>query len=116
METIGMRIKSLRKARNITQLQLSEATSIHRGNVGKYESDKVAPSAQSIIELARYFDVSCDWLLTGQDANTSPANAVASEHTSYNDKEQHIITCYRQLSKEDQLLFLGRLEGASGNY
>ena len=66
MNTIGKRLKHLRELRKLTQQEISEFTGIVRANIGKYESDKIKPSADTLISYARFFQVSSDWILTGE--------------------------------------------------
>lgn len=66
-------IKSLRKRKNITQVQLAEALSVERSSVGKYETGTM-PSADVLIRIADYFDVSVDYILCRDDYNASFAN------------------------------------------
>lgn len=66
-------IKSLRKRRNITQEQLAEALSVERSSVGKYETGTM-PSADVLIRIADYFDVSVDYILCHDDCSASFAN------------------------------------------
>ncbi|MDI3480825.1 MAG: repressor LexA [Tepidanaerobacteraceae bacterium] len=67
LNTIGDRIKYLREKNNVTQQQLADATGLERGNLSHYEKNKIKPSAETIVALARFFKVSTDWLLTGQE-------------------------------------------------
>ena len=67
--TIGERIKYLRKIKNLRQQDLANATQISRSNISKIESDTLSPTASSIISLANFFDISTDWLLTGKEKN-----------------------------------------------
>lgn len=67
MQTIGERIKFLREKHNISQKGLADATGLQRGNLSHYEKNKIKPSAEAIVALASFFDVSTDWLLTGKE-------------------------------------------------
>lgn len=65
MTTIGERIRLLRKEHNLTQDQLAKLIDKTKSNVSGYENDKFEPSAQTIISLCNFFDVSADFLLFG---------------------------------------------------
>lgn len=67
MDSIGARIKWLRQEQGVTQQALAAGTGLQRGNISHYERDKVKPSAAAIVQLAAFFGVSSDWLLTGQE-------------------------------------------------
>ena len=60
---IGDRIKTLREVRGITQAELARSLSLTRGGVNSWEQGLSTPSPASIVELARYFKVSTDYIL-----------------------------------------------------
>lgn len=70
---IAQRLKLLRKQHKVTQEELATALSIERSSIGKYESPTkpTAPPPDVLLRIAKYFDVSVDYLL-GHDAARSP--------------------------------------------
>ncbi len=68
MNTLGERLKYLRKVKNVKQQDISTATGIARSNISKIESDSLNPTSNAIIALAKYFNTSTDWLLMGKEA------------------------------------------------
>lgn len=77
MNTLGERIKYLRKSSNTSQDTLSRETGISRSNISKIESNGIDPSANAVMAIARFFRVSSDWLLTGE--NPGLENAVGGQ-------------------------------------
>lgn len=71
MESIGDRIKKLRKSLNLTQSQLGELIGKSKGNISGYENGSFEPSANTIVELAKCFNISTDELLLGYDIKNS---------------------------------------------
>ncbi len=69
MNTLGERLKYLRKENNLKQQDIASATGIARSNISKIESDILSPTSNTIIALANYFDVSTDWLLLGRESS-----------------------------------------------
>lgn len=67
---IGDRIKVLRERMNISQSELAKRLSVTRSSVNSWESGLSAPTAIYIIELAKFFHVSTDYLL-GIESNES---------------------------------------------
>lgn len=65
-KTIGERIKELRTEKKISQAELAKSINVSSGNVGDWERDRAKPSADVLIELMNYFNVSADYLLTGK--------------------------------------------------
>ena len=71
------RIKSLREDRDLRQIDVASATGIDQRSLSNYETGKTLPDALTIVRLAEYFGVSCDYLLgvTDTDLNT-PAKII----------------------------------------
>lgn len=63
---LGARIALLRKQSGLSQRSLAAALKVSPSAVGMYEQDRRTPSAELLIEMARLFDVSTDFLLTGR--------------------------------------------------
>jgi len=65
---IGSRIKSHRKAKQITQAVLAEALDCEVTTIGRYERGDFSPDGEQIIKLAVFFNVSpIDFLPTEAD-------------------------------------------------
>lgn len=58
-----MRIKELRKQKNITQDRLATAIGVSRSSVAMWETNNTQPDFDLIKKLADYFGVSIDYLL-----------------------------------------------------
>ena len=65
------RIKQLRLANKLTQQQLANATGINVRSYQNIEYGKLSSSHTAIIALARYYDVSTDYLLGLSDDSSS---------------------------------------------
>ncbi|MDE7394857.1 MAG: helix-turn-helix domain-containing protein [Clostridiales bacterium] len=57
------RLKELRNEKGLSQVQLSKATGLSRSALGFWEAGQRIPSAEAVATLARYFEVSADYLL-----------------------------------------------------
>ncbi len=60
---IGTRIKLLREAAGLSQAELARKLSISRSSVNAWESGLSAPTAVNIIEMAKLFHCSSDYIL-----------------------------------------------------
>ena len=61
--TFGERLRYLREEKELRQKDVAERMKISTRMIGYYESDKHFPSdAQMVIALAKFFDVSLDYL------------------------------------------------------
>lgn len=63
MINIGERLKDLRTAANLSQMDLSVKTGISQSAIAKWELGKTEPTASAIITLAKFFGESTDYIL-----------------------------------------------------
>lgn len=63
METIGQRIRKLRKANKLTQKEVALRLGIRPSSVTQWENDGTEPSGVNLVGLANFFGVSPDELL-----------------------------------------------------
>lgn len=64
------KLQELRKSRGLTQEELAEALFVSRTAISKWESRRGYPSIDSLKEISRYFAVSIDDLLSGEQLIT----------------------------------------------
>ena len=57
------RLKELRLARGLSQMQLAKVLNISQSAIAKWELNKTEPTASAIILLAQYFGETTDYLL-----------------------------------------------------
>ncbi len=89
MKEIGSRIMKLREKNKLSQIELSNKLNITHQSVSKWERGESTPEISKIIELARIFLVSTDYILLGTDDykwyqdvrvnKTRPINAIEIE-------------------------------------
>ncbi|WP_418517366.1 helix-turn-helix transcriptional regulator [Pseudoruminococcus massiliensis] len=60
---IKIRVRDLRKARNITQVQLAKILCVSKQSVSNWENNNILPSIEMLVRIAKYFSVSTDYLL-----------------------------------------------------
>ena len=81
--TIGERLKDLRVAKKLTLEQLAAEVGISKSALGKYESDNGKDiSPYSILLLADYYGVSCDYLMGRTETKNHPNTALHELHLS----------------------------------
>ena len=81
--TIGERLKDLRTAQKLTLEQLAAEVDISKSALGKYESDNgKGISPYSILVLADYYGVSCDYLMGRTETKNHPNTALHELHLS----------------------------------
>jgi len=89
-------IKSLRKAKKLTQIQLAAAIGVSPGNVGDWETGKSLPSYTALIHLAKCLDVSADVLLGLEGQKNLEEDLTAEENQLINQ-----IRCLDQRDQKD---------------
>ena len=63
---MGERIKELRKALGLTQQEFSDRIGVKRNTIAQYESGRNEPLDAVITLICRTYDVSEEWLRTGE--------------------------------------------------
>ena len=58
-----MRLKELRKKKNISQLRLATDLNTTQNTISRYETGEREPGIDELIKIADYFNVSVDYLL-----------------------------------------------------
>ena len=62
-----MRLRELRRARNISQLKLSMDLQLNQNAISRYETGLREADYATLIKIADYFNVSIDYLLERSD-------------------------------------------------
>lgn len=75
MNTLGIRLKELRKKHGLTQKSLADILLIDNSSISKYENDKAIPENELLQRIADFFSVSVDYLL-GRSDISSPKKSI----------------------------------------
>lgn len=67
METVGQRIKALRRVTKTSQKELGKFCGVSDVAVGYWEKDINVPGGESLSKLAKYFNTSIDYILYGTE-------------------------------------------------
>ena len=59
----AVRIKHLRLARELNQVQLAERLGVKKQSISNWENDNIMPSVDMLIRIADFFHVSTNYLL-----------------------------------------------------
>ena len=68
---LANRIKVLRKTAGMNQVQLAEKLNVSPSAVGMYEQGRRVPAIDTLVQMARLFGVSLDYLIIGTEACSS---------------------------------------------
>lgn len=63
MVDFGEKVRALREARGLSQVQFAELLGVTKGMISAYETSVRMPSYKVLIRIARLFSVSADYLL-----------------------------------------------------
>lgn len=114
METLGERIIKLRKELKITQKDIATAAGVNQSTIGRIENGKLLPTSDIIIIMANMLNVTCDYLLSGENANLH----ISNKNNDITDKDIGLLNLYHQLSLHDQKEIIGiinlKLENQKG--
>lgn len=108
METLGMRLKKLRNAVGMLQTELVDKINFKHGTkitssmLSKWESDRDTPTLDNARLLAKFFNVTLDYLITGED----PIRQNILEDTKFMDliRELNEIPQYKEFIKKTSSL------------
>lgn len=106
MDTISIRLKELRKEKDVMQKDVANFLDISSSAYGFYEQGKRTPTSDIVVKLAEYFDVSTDYLLGKTDERnieTKKENDVEKGINTIFQKEV-VQLCGEPLSPEDRIL------------
>ncbi len=65
MKLIGLKL--IRKKKNYNQLKVAMDLSISREALSHYENGKRSPDVEMLVALSKYFNVSIDYLILGEE-------------------------------------------------
>lgn len=101
------RIKELRKAKSMKQVELANAISVSQAALSGYETGKYEPDFYTLQRIAEFFNVSIDYIL-GRDEKKP-----AAEDSSGREKE--FVQLFEKLTPEQQDMVLAQLKGVLGS-
>lgn len=62
MEVFAKRLKELRKEQNLSQEKLATEIKVDKSTIAKYETNKIDPSLDMVLKIAKYFKVPISYL------------------------------------------------------
>ena len=96
---LSVKLQELRKKKGLTQEELAEAIFVSRTAVSKWESGRGYPSIDSLKSIAKFFSVSIDELLSGDEL------LIAAEEEQSNTKGRYRDLVFGLLDVSVALLF-----------
>lgn len=101
--SVSTNLKKLRTEKGLTQEELSKNLNINRATYAHYETGRREPDIETLKLLAKYFNVSVDYLLGNSDDRTTlnPKEDTPYEKISKLVKENEIKTLAAHFDGED---------------
>ncbi len=94
--SLAEKIKALRESAGLTQAEVARMLGISRSGVNAWEMGLSVPSTQYIVELAKKFDVSTDYLLGIESTSTISVKGLSEKQVAV---LLETIECFREVNK-----------------
>jgi len=116
LNVISNRLKLLRKEKDVMQKDVANFLDISSSAYGFYEQGKRTPTSDIIVKLAKYFDVSTDYLLGKTDnrnietKTNNELNIGTKKESDVNEvfnkcfEGENVFLCGEPLTNEDRIL------------
>ena len=104
------RLKLLRKELKKTQSDLANILGITVSAYGNYELGQREPNNANLVKLARYFNVSTDYLL-GLSDERNTQQPIQQQSSSLTARESELLSVFNSLSPSGQGRVLGYAKG-----
>lgn len=100
MSVIGKNIRKIRTVKKLSQAAFAEIFNLARPSVGAYEEERSEPKLETVIQIANYFGISIDSLLTKEltindlfNFNVHVEDEISEKSTDHKNTElgQHFI-------------------------
>lgn len=80
---LNVRIKELRTAHNLTQVDFGNELSVAKQTVSNWENNNILPSIDMLIKIADYFGVTTDYLLGRSNDNSLDVSKLTPEQAAH---------------------------------
>lgn len=105
-----MRIKELREENGFSQTTVATAIGGSQSNLAKWEKGQVQPTADAIIKLADFFNVSADFLL-GRSDDLGNIFVPSPTVPTLTDDEKQLLDMFERMSHQMKIRALAYCEG-----
>lgn len=106
-------LKKLRKAKGMTQDELAGVLKVSRSTIAAYEARNNQPDFDKLVQIADYFNITIDYLLSGEAKSEQDA---AVPIISSKDLERQLIESFHPLPYEAKLNILDYVQYQKERY
>lgn len=107
-------LKELRESKDLDQQDLADLLHVSRSAIAGYETGRREPDYDKLLQIAGFFEVSVDYLLTGNPPTEfTPLSSTAEMEARL---DRRVLTIYKKLgyeSKKQVLSFVQFLDSQS---
>jgi len=94
-----VRLKELRKEREISQQRLADAIGVSQQSINKYENHDIEPDIDTLQKFALFFDASIDYIVGLSDIRE---RIMPRGENDLNGEENRLVDDYRQLGEQEK--------------
>ncbi len=80
---LNIRIKELRTARGLTQVEFANNLSVSKQAVSNWENNNIQPSIEMLLKIADFFGVTTDYLLGRSNDNSLDVSNLSKEAVAH---------------------------------
>ena len=80
---LNQRIKELRLAHNMNQVEIAHKLSVSKQTVSNWENDNIQPSIEMLMKISNLFNVSTDYLLGNEPLKTINVDGLADNEIAH---------------------------------
>lgn len=110
MSDISNRIDDLLTQMQMKRIDLSRAVNIPVTTIKSWISSGSVPSAEAAYKVAKYFNVSVEWLITGKNSDNQQQDMILSS------EEKTLVELFRHLDERDKNAVLTMVESLESQY
>ena len=104
-----MRLKELREAKKESQQKLAFLLNVSQTMVSRYELGQAYPDYDTLIVLAKHYNVSIDYLIGYTD------NKLPYSKSDLSDSEQSLLSLFKQLNDTQKEKVIAFMQGLNDN-
>ena len=118
-KTLGEKLRELRESFDLSQSQVAAALNIDRSTYSNYELDRTQPNLETLVKLARIFNVPKASLLPDDDDDDTISfrDAISDSGMlkSLTKEERGLVARYRAMSRAEKDRMKARVEEITNN-
>ena len=102
---LSQTLDKLMTEKKVSAYKISKETGISDRLIGYWRNGEKMPSAENLLSIANYFDISVDYLLTGEEKSPSLP-----------EDELELLTYYKKIPEKEKIKLISRAEAIADIY